>query len=86
VEKISPACDPSAGLCAVKIHVTATLPGVRDMINEDGLFTSLTPWAEWYPCTGADCSPDFTCGLDAFGGRINFDHLDTWLERGLFCR
>jgi hypothetical protein len=56
------------------------------MINEDGLFTSLTPWAEWYPCTGADCSPDFTCGLDAFGGRINFDHLDTWLERGLFCR
>jgi len=85
VEKISPSCDPSAGSCAVKIHATATIPGVRDMIIEDGLFGSLTPWAEWYPCTGAGCSPDIVCGLDAAGGRINFDNLDTWFERGLSC-
>jgi len=57
VEKISPSCDPSAGSCAVKIHATATIPGVRDMIVEEGIFSSLTPWAEWYPCTGAGCSP-----------------------------
>ncbi len=85
LEKLNPACDASAGSCAVKIHATATILGLRDMINEDGLLSSITPWAEWYPCAGAGCSKDITCGLDAFGGRINFDNLDTWLERGLTC-
>lgn len=33
----------------------------------------------------ARCSPDIVCGLDAAGGRINFDNLDTWFERGLSC-
>jgi RHS repeat-associated protein len=85
LEKVNPACDPTAGSCTVKIHATATIPGLRDMIVEDGLFSSLTPWVYWYPCTGAACTQDFVCGLDAFGGRINFDNLDTWLERGLSC-
>src|SRR3954470_11198096 len=85
VEKLDPLCNPSAGSCSVKIHATATIPGLRDMIDEDGLLTSTTPWAEWYPCTGAGCAKDITCGLDSFGGRINFDNLDTWLERGLSC-
>ncbi|HKH46619.1 MAG TPA: hypothetical protein VKM72_18310, partial [Thermoanaerobaculia bacterium] len=85
LEKTSPSCDPVAGSCGVKIHATATIPGLRDMINEDGLFGSLTPWAEWYPCSGAGCSPDIACGLDAAGGRINFDNLDTWLETGVSC-
>ena len=85
VEKIIPACDPTVGSCAVKIHATATIKGLRDMIDEDGLGSSLTPWAEWYPCTGAGCAKDIVCGLDAAGGRINFDNLDTWLERGLSC-
>ena len=86
VERIIPTCDPTAGSCAVKIHATATIKGLRDMINEEGsLASALTPWAEWYPCTGAGCAKDNVCGLDAFGGRINFDNLDTWLERGLSC-
>src|SRR5262249_8382686 len=85
VEMTSSGCDPSAGSCGVRIHATATIPGLADMISEDGLFGSLTPWAEWYPCAGAGCSNDMTCGLDAFGGRINFDNLDTWLATGLSC-
>jgi len=40
---------------------------------------------EWYPCTGAGCAKDIVCGLDAFGGQINFDNLDTWLQVGLSC-
>jgi hypothetical protein len=85
VEKIDPACDPSAGPCAVKIHVTATIPGVRDMVVEDQLGSSLTPWAEWYPCTGASCAMDTVCGVPGFGGQINFDNLDTWLQKALSC-
>jgi RHS repeat-associated protein len=85
VEKTNPSCNPSIGSCGVRIHATATIPGLRDMINQNGLFSSLTPWAEWYPCAGASCARDMICGLDAFGGRINFDNLDTWLERGLSC-
>jgi RHS repeat-associated protein len=85
VEKTSSSCDPTAGSCGVKIHATATIPGLADMISEDGLFGSLTPWVEWYPCAGAGCAKDATCGLDAFGGRINFDNLDTWLATGLSC-
>ena len=85
LEKTNPACDPVAGSCGVKIHATATIPGLKDMITEDTLFGSLTPWAEWYPCAGAGCAKDIVCGLDAAGGRINYDNLDTWLERGLSC-
>lgn len=85
VEKTTPSCNPGAGSCGVRIHAIATIPGLRDMIDQNGLTSSATPWAEWYPCTGAGCALDFACGLDAFGGRINFDHLDTWLERGLSC-
>ncbi|HWM89764.1 MAG TPA: RHS repeat-associated core domain-containing protein [Thermoanaerobaculia bacterium] len=86
VEKTSPACNPNSGSCAVRIHATATIPGLKAMITEEGsLFSSLTPWAEWYPCTGASCTKDFACGLAAFGGQIDFDNLDTWLERGLSC-
>lgn len=85
VEKTNPACNPTAGSCAVRIHATATIPGLADMVAQNGLFSSTTPWAEWYPCTGAACAKDIVCGLDAFGGRINFDNLDTWLQRGLSC-
>jgi hypothetical protein len=85
LEKTNPACDPIAGSCGVKIHATATIPGLRDMVLEDELSSSLTPWAEWYPCAGAGCTKDTVCGLDGAGGRINFDNLDTWLERGLSC-
>src|SRR5829696_6486278 len=35
VEKTDPACNPGAGSCAVKIHATATIPGLRDMIQEE---------------------------------------------------
>src|SRR6185369_1550176 len=52
--------------------------------QRDG-FSSPTPWVEWYPCTGAGCAKDIVCGLDAFGGQINFDNLDTWLQVGLSC-
>ncbi|HEV8580240.1 MAG TPA: RHS repeat-associated core domain-containing protein [Thermoanaerobaculia bacterium] len=82
-EKTNATCDPAAGSCGVKIHATATIPGVRDMINEDGL--TLTPLAEWYACSGAGCTKDIICGLDAAGGRVNFDNLDTWVETGLTC-
>ncbi|HWM92937.1 MAG TPA: RHS repeat-associated core domain-containing protein, partial [Thermoanaerobaculia bacterium] len=86
VEKTVPACDPNSASCGVKIHATATIPGLRDMIIEEGsLFVSLTPWAEWYPCAGAGCTKDFTCGLAAFGGQINFDNLDTYMQRGITC-
>ncbi|HWM93497.1 MAG TPA: RHS repeat-associated core domain-containing protein [Thermoanaerobaculia bacterium] len=86
VEKTNPACNPNTGSCGVKIHATATVPGLRDMIIEEGsLFVSLTPWAEWYPCAGAGCTKDFTCGLAAFGGQINFDNLDTYIQRGITC-
>lgn len=85
IEKINPSCDPTAGGCAVKIHATATIPGLRDMINEDGLTSSLTPWVEWSSCNSMGCTLDNICGFDAFGGQINFDHLDNWLERGLSC-
>ncbi|HWM94596.1 MAG TPA: RHS repeat-associated core domain-containing protein, partial [Thermoanaerobaculia bacterium] len=86
VEKTVPACNPNSASCGVKIHATATIPGLRDMIIEEGsLFVSLTPWAEWYPCAGAGCTKDFTCGLAAFGGQINFDNLDTYVQRGITC-
>jgi YD repeat-containing protein len=85
LEKTNPSCDPLAGTCGVKIHATATIPGLRDMVVEDGLFSSLTPWAEWYPCSGAACSKDIVCGLDAAGGRINYDNLNSWFETGLSC-
>jgi hypothetical protein len=81
----TPGCDPTAGSCGVKIHAFATIPGLRDMVVEDGLGGSPTPRAFWYPCSGAGCTQDMICGLDGAGGRINFDNLDTWLERGLSC-
>src|SRR5918996_1358211 len=85
LEKVSPSCDPSAGPCGVKIHATATIPGLRDMVLEDGLGSALTPLVEWYPCSGTSCGMDLVCGLSGAGGRINFDNLDTWLERALSC-
>jgi YD repeat-containing protein len=85
VEKTSASCDPVAGSCGVKVHVTATLPGLRDMIANSSLSTAAPPWVEWYPCSAAGCTKDIVCGLDAFGGKINFDNLDIWLERGLSC-
>jgi RHS repeat-associated protein len=85
VEKTNPACDPKAGSCSVKIHATVTIPGLQAMVFEDGLGSALTPLAEWYPCAGANCAKDNTCGLSGAGGRINYDNLDTWLETGLSC-
>jgi RHS repeat-associated protein len=85
LEQTSPGCDPTVGSCGVNIHAYATIPGLRDMVVEDGLGGSITPFVFWYPCAGAGCTRDGICGLDGFGGRINFDNLDTWLERGLSC-
>ncbi|HYU33016.1 MAG TPA: RHS repeat-associated core domain-containing protein [Thermoanaerobaculia bacterium] len=85
VEKTNPACDPVVGSCGVRIHATATIPGVRDMVVEDGLGSALTPWVEWYPCQGAACTRDIFCGVPPGQAQINFDNLDTWLERGVSC-
>ena len=85
LEMTSSGCDPTSGSCGVKIHATATNPGVRDMVVEDGLFGTPTPKVYWYPCSGAACAEDMICGLDGFGGQINFDNLDTWLAKGLSC-
>ena len=54
VDKTDPACEPEAGSCVVEIHARATIPGLKDMIMEEGSPSlSPTPWAEWYPCAGA---------------------------------
>jgi YD repeat-containing protein len=55
------------------------------MVVEDGLASSATPQADWYPCAAAGCPVNFTCGLDGAGGRINFDNLDTRLVTGFSC-
>jgi hypothetical protein len=60
-------------------------PWLQAMVFEDGLGSALTPLAEWYPCAGANCAKDNTCGISGAGGRINYDNLDTWLETGLSC-
>lgn len=68
VTKNNPSCNPTAGSCQVKIHATATIPGLRDMILDMDLFTALTPLVEWYPCLGATgCAKDMTCGVDGAG-------------------
>ena len=86
VEKLNPSCNPSAGSCSVRLHATATNPGVRDMVIEDGFNGSIpTPKVDWYGCLDAGCGLITICGLDGFGGQIGFDNLDAWAQRGLSC-
>ncbi|HEV8579578.1 MAG TPA: RHS repeat domain-containing protein, partial [Thermoanaerobaculia bacterium] len=86
VENLNAGCDPTAGVCAVRLHAFATNPGVRDMVIEDGFNPSTpTPKVEWYGCLNAGCSLITTCGLAAFGGQIGFDNLDARAQLGLSC-
>lgn len=88
VEKLNPSCNPSVGSCSVRLHATATIPGVREMVIEDGLGGGSTPspWAQWYGCLDGNCGLITTCGLAGIGGQIGFDDLDAWAQRGLrYC-
>jgi RHS repeat-associated protein len=86
VQLANPSCNPISSSCTVNAHATATVPGLRDMVlEESSIFVTPTPWVEWYPCSGASCAKDITCGTDGFGGRINRDDVDSWASVGLTC-
>lgn len=87
----NPACDPySPQGCAVQLRVPLEFPGVEDMVAEDGLFGSPLPVVYWYddgtadPCPGTqtNCGQVSICGTAGFGGKLNSDFLETWVERG----
>ena len=71
LETASPACASMAGDCGAGIHATATIPGVRDMVSEDGLGGALPLWEEslvrWNGSAWVSVSRtahELTCHLD----------------------
>ena len=86
ITKSNPSCNPDAVSCSIDIHANATIPGLAQMISEQGSRSlALTPRAEWYTCPSASCFRDGACGVGGGGGLIDADHLDTWLITNQSC-
>ena len=88
VEKLSPACNPNAGLCAVKVHAYFEAEGVNTMWEANNHHAGTpTPKIYWYSCGGANCTPSASCGAFGVGPgeKVLFDHVDTWFEGDLSC-
>jgi len=92
----SATCDPTSEECVVQLRVPLEFPGLGDMVAEDGLFGTPTPWIFWFTQEEApdcerrtifapDCGQATTCGLVSPGGQINSDFVETWVERTLSC-
>lgn len=90
----NPACDPTTTPCVIELRVPIELPGVEQMVDEDG-FGSPTPAVYWFaadeapPCPGStvDCGQEMICGLaGTTAGKIDADFVETWIERpGVTC-
>jgi hypothetical protein len=87
----STSCDPKAGECTVQMRVPLEFPGLEQMIADHGLSLSPTPTIFWFtsspapPCPGTECGQDTICGTSGFGGKLNRDLLETWVERSVSC-
>jgi hypothetical protein len=89
----SSTCNPQTQNCAVRLVVPLEFPGVEDMIQEDMLGGSLTPYIYWFTqstapaCQGSSfCGQSAICGLGSAGGQIFSDFVDTYIQRsGVNC-
>lgn len=88
IEKVNPACDPTAGPCAIRLRVPLEFPGNKQNIAIAGsIFGAPTPQVLWF--TGgtppASCAPRFNvnCGQISVCGIIGAQYSGDFGETSL---